>query len=636
MTVALQDHLLPATSGGIDNFESPSRVFLQKALRVLLLLAVSCSAAALFFRFGGSLVRPGIDLENSDLPPPEQPVSIAGKSIYFLLVDRFARSGSDASDDTLCDYTTPHEWLKFGGRCGGTFQGVIDKIDYIKGMGFDCIWITPIIHSADYTGYLAEDFDAISSHLGGAEDFAALVQALHANDMCIVLDIVLNHVRPMVFNWVPDDFSAWAPIAYLGPETIMPFNDPSHYHMYGKPPDIDFRWWIMLLGPAQVGESLGSSAVLQRHVEQGLVQCGPENIELTLCLCMPGNGPPHCPGNNVRLQEEGWFSSLADLNQSDPFVREALLQYVRRLRSDFGVDAFRLDTAIYMPQDFLAEAQQAAGVDIFGEATVSNLTYHASFQDNVLSGLLNFPAFYQVPQAFCQMVMEGSFSDFSKQGAIVADPPNLTRLALVVQAQQRPGLYRNPDLLGQFLDNHDEFSRIHHYCQNDVSRIKNALTWLMLTRGTPIVYYGTEQGFAGHQVAPMKNGRMTFSNQAWIRTSLWQTKYNTSTWQYLFIASLNRVRKKNNISVGDQRFRFVDERRMVFTRTSPDGKDVWVFLNNFNQSQEHEPVTYCPGPPLDQGDWQDDISGVRATLKDGCFVADDAAPKVLVQLDRKI
>ena len=41
--------------------------------------------------------------------------------------------------------------------------GVIDQLDYIEGMGFDCIWITPVVKSLDYTGYFAEAWD-----VGGA------------------------------------------------------------------------------------------------------------------------------------------------------------------------------------------------------------------------------------------------------------------------------------------------------------------------------------------------------------------------------------------------------------------------------------------------------------------------------------
>lgn len=60
------------------------------------------------------------------------------RSIYFVLTDRIARSSSDtggASCSNLKQY------------CGGTFKGLQSKLDYIRGMGFDAIWITPVIAS---------------------------------------------------------------------------------------------------------------------------------------------------------------------------------------------------------------------------------------------------------------------------------------------------------------------------------------------------------------------------------------------------------------------------------------------------------------------------------------------------------
>lgn len=60
------------------------------------------------------------------------------RNIYFALTDRIARSGSDnggGSCGNLGDY------------CGGTFKGLESKLDYIKGMGFDAIWITPVVES---------------------------------------------------------------------------------------------------------------------------------------------------------------------------------------------------------------------------------------------------------------------------------------------------------------------------------------------------------------------------------------------------------------------------------------------------------------------------------------------------------
>lgn len=60
------------------------------------------------------------------------------RTIYFALTDRIARSSSDTGGSActnLNDY------------CGGTFQGLESKLDYIKGMGFDAIWINPVVTS---------------------------------------------------------------------------------------------------------------------------------------------------------------------------------------------------------------------------------------------------------------------------------------------------------------------------------------------------------------------------------------------------------------------------------------------------------------------------------------------------------
>jgi len=60
------------------------------------------------------------------------------RSIYFVLTDRIARSSSDAGGGSCGD---------LGNYCGGTFKGLESKLDYIKGLGFDAIWITPVVAS---------------------------------------------------------------------------------------------------------------------------------------------------------------------------------------------------------------------------------------------------------------------------------------------------------------------------------------------------------------------------------------------------------------------------------------------------------------------------------------------------------
>lgn len=60
------------------------------------------------------------------------PFSVAGKSIYFLVVDRFARSGLQAANQSYCDLKA--DWFNNtgGGYCGGTLRGIIDRLDYIQ------------------------------------------------------------------------------------------------------------------------------------------------------------------------------------------------------------------------------------------------------------------------------------------------------------------------------------------------------------------------------------------------------------------------------------------------------------------------------------------------------------------------
>jgi alpha-amylase len=60
------------------------------------------------------------------------------RNIYFALTDRVARSENDAGGQACRD---------LGLYCGGTFKGLQSKLDYIRGMGFDAIWITPVVES---------------------------------------------------------------------------------------------------------------------------------------------------------------------------------------------------------------------------------------------------------------------------------------------------------------------------------------------------------------------------------------------------------------------------------------------------------------------------------------------------------
>ena len=100
--------------------------------------------------------------------------------IYHLLIDRFNGGWQ----------TPPASKNIF---CGGNLQGVIDKLDYIKDLGFTAIMLSPIYKSQNYHGYHTLNFDEVDPHFGTWEDYQRLLDLAHDKGMRIICDFVPNH-----------------------------------------------------------------------------------------------------------------------------------------------------------------------------------------------------------------------------------------------------------------------------------------------------------------------------------------------------------------------------------------------------------------------------------------------------------
>ena len=121
------------------------------------------------------------------------------ETIYFAITTRFY--DGDPTNNTYCwdgvlNVNDP-EWR-------GDFKGLIDKLDYIKALGFTAVWITPVVENGsglDYHGYHAMDFSKIDHRYVGKSDtdadadvaFQTLIDEVHKRGMKIILDIVLQH-----------------------------------------------------------------------------------------------------------------------------------------------------------------------------------------------------------------------------------------------------------------------------------------------------------------------------------------------------------------------------------------------------------------------------------------------------------
>jgi glycosidase len=110
---------------------------------------------------------------------------------YEIFVDRFYR-GCEEKEDSYIN-------LKWGEKptpksfAGGDLKGIQEKLDYLKELGVNTIYLTPIFTSISNHKYDISDYKQIDPHFGTNDDFRALVESAHGKGMRIVLDAVFNH-----------------------------------------------------------------------------------------------------------------------------------------------------------------------------------------------------------------------------------------------------------------------------------------------------------------------------------------------------------------------------------------------------------------------------------------------------------
>lgn len=104
--------------------------------------------------------------------------------IYHIFVDRFFPGTGN----------TWHLAESLGDIWGGTLRGVIEKLPYLKSLGVNCLWLSPIFPSPTHHGYDATDYCSVEPRLGTNEDLRALFDAAHAHGMHVLLDFVANHL----------------------------------------------------------------------------------------------------------------------------------------------------------------------------------------------------------------------------------------------------------------------------------------------------------------------------------------------------------------------------------------------------------------------------------------------------------
>ncbi|HEY4551921.1 MAG TPA: alpha-glucosidase [Bacillaceae bacterium] len=133
----------------------------------------------------------------------------------------------------------PRSFYDSNGDGIGDLQGIIQKLDYLKELGVDLIWLSPIYDSPnDDNGYDIRDYCQIMNEFGTMEDFDQLLDAAHQRGLKIIMDLVVNHTS---------DEHSWFVESKKGPDN--PYRD---YYVWkpgknGKEPN---NWGSIFSGPA--------------------------------------------------------------------------------------------------------------------------------------------------------------------------------------------------------------------------------------------------------------------------------------------------------------------------------------------------------------------------------------------------
>ncbi|EEB05470.1 alpha-amylase [Schizosaccharomyces japonicus yFS275] len=251
------------------------------------------------------------------------------QNIYQLLTDRFARNEDD--------YDHPATGRLY---LGGTWRGIISKLDYLQSLGITAVWISPIVKNIEettgygqaYHGYWTEDMTELNSHFGTADDLRALVQALHERNMLCMIDIVVNHMA----------HSGSGPVNFA---RYRPFHRAEDYHEKRFIRDYD-----------------------------------------NLNDCLTG-----WLGDNVVC--------LPDIRTENPRICSIFQNWIAFLHREYNFDGIRVDTAKHVQKTFYPPFVHAANVFAMAEVFHGDPAYVGVYQ-HYLPSVLNYPLYYQLRDTF--------------------------------------------------------------------------------------------------------------------------------------------------------------------------------------------------------------------------------------------
>lgn len=454
--------------------------------------------------------------------------------LYLIMPDRFA-NGNPENDVVDGMREKKIDRADSFARHGGDIQGISNHLDYIADLGVTAIWLNPTqendMESGSYHGYAITDYYQIDRRFGSNEDFCALVEKAHERNLKVVMDMIFNHCGSENYLFRDKPSKEW-------------FNYHSNY----------------------VQTSFKTVSVMDIHTS----------------------------AYEKKIATDGWFTSvMPDFNQRNRHVARYLIQSSIWWIEYAGINGIRQDTHPYADFDFMSQwckevLDEYPYFNIVGETWLnSNVLVSYWQKDSKLAAPLNsnLPTVMDFP---LQALINQAFDEETGEWG--------GGLYKLYDYQTQDLVYANPMNLLTFLDNHDtsRFAQTDEMAKN-LKRYKQAMVFLLTTRGIPQIYYGTEilmtgdkgkgdgdlrkdfpggwQGDTRNCFA--KNGRTALENEA-----------------FEFTRQLLNWRKGNQvIGKGSLKHYSIQNGVYVYQREF-NGKSVVIIMNGTDDSKELDLAPY--------------------------------------------
>lgn len=454
--------------------------------------------------------------------------------LYLIMPDRFA-NGNPENDVVDGMREKKVDRADAFARHGGDIQGISNHLDYIADLGVTAIWLNPTqendMESGSYHGYAITDYYQIDRRFGSNEDFCALVEKAHEKNLKVVMDMIFNHCGSENYLFKDKPSKDW-------------FNYRSNY----------------------VQTSFKTASVMDIHAS----------------------------AFEKKIATDGWFTFvMPDFNQRNRHVARYLIQSSIWWIEYAGINGIRQDTHPYADFDFMSQwckevLDEYPYFNIVGETWLnSNVLVSYWQKDSKLAAPLNsnLPTVMDFP---LQALINQAFDEETGEWG--------GGLYKLYDYQTQDLVYANPMNLLTFLDNHDtsRFAQTDEMAKN-LKRYKQAMVFLLTTRGIPQIYYGTEilmtgdkgkgdgdlrkdfpggwQGDTRNCFA--KNGRTALENEA-----------------FEFTRQLLNWRKGNQvIGKGSLKHYSIQNGVYVYQREF-NGKSVVIIMNGTDDSKELDLAPY--------------------------------------------